>query len=492
MLEVKGITKLYPGVKALDNVHLRVEPGYVHGLMGENGAGKSTLMKILAGTEKPNGGEILIDGKPVMIDSVDASQDCGISIVYQELSLFNNLTVAQNLFAMKEKMSKGQVFINDKSMEDEANQLLKSYGINIDSSLPVLRLSISERQLVEIVKAVRLNPRYLILDEPTSSLSEEEVKILFSMIEQLKAEGCAIIYISHKMSEIFTICDLVTVFRDGKYIGTDSVENLNQAELVKMMIGRDLQHAFPEKIDSVRDDDAIRVENLTSEPFYHDVSFHVKKGEIYGLYGLVGSGRTEIMKGLFGIIPRKEGHILINNEKIHIDSPQKAISSGIAFVTENRKEEGLILTSSIEENISMVRIDHILNHGFINRKKEKQIAQKHINGFRIKTPGSEQMVNNLSGGNQQKVVLAKWFEHNPEIFILDEPTRGIDVGAKFEIYQVIQELVKKGVAVILISSELPEIMNLCHRVGLVRDFSIIHDVSTDDISEDQILMKLTE
>jgi len=492
MLEVKGITKLYPGVKALDNVHLEVKPGLVHGLMGENGAGKSTLMKILAGTVKPDGGEILINGKPVIIDSVESSHEKGISIVYQELSLFNNLTVAQNLFAMKETMAKGHILIDDKRMEEEANKFLKSYGIVIDSSLPVLRLSISERQLVEIGKAIRLNPQYLILDEPTSSLSEEEVKILFSMIDQLKKKGCAIIYISHKMSEVFTICDEVTVFRDGKYIGTDVVANLNQAQLVKMMIGRDLKHAFPEKVDSVKEEDAIRVENLTNKPYYHDVNFHVKKGEIYGLYGLVGSGRTEIMKGLFGVLPRKEGKISIKGEEIHIDSPGKAISSGIAFVTENRKEEGLILTSTIEENISMVRIDHILEHGFINRKKEKEIAQKHIKGFRIKTPSSAQMVNNLSGGNQQKVVLAKWFEHEPEIFILDEPTRGIDVGAKFEIYQVIQELVKRGVAVILISSELPEIMNLCHRVGLVRDFSIIHDISTDEITEDQILMKLTE
>ena len=492
MLEVKGITKLYPGVKALDDVHLTVEPGSVHGLMGENGAGKSTLMKILAGTERAERGEIRIDGKPVVIDSVEASHENGIAIVYQELSLFNNLTVAQNLFAMNEFMTKSNVIINDKKMEELSDNLLRSYGINIDSSLPVLKLSIAERQLIEIIKAVRLKPRFLILDEPTSSLSEEEVKVLFSMINQLKNEGTAVIYISHKMSEIFTICDIVTVFRDGKYIGTDKTVNLDQAHLVKMMIGRDLQHAFPEKIDSVKGEDAIRVESITNTPFFHDVSFHVKKGEIYGLYGLVGSGRTEIMKGLFGVLPKKEGKILIHGRETHIDSPRKAIASGMAFVTENRKEEGLILTSSIEENISMVRIDHILDHGFINRKKEKDIAEKHIKGFRIKTPGSGQMVNNLSGGNQQKVVLAKWFEHNPEIFILDEPTRGIDVGAKFEIYQVIHELVEKGVAVILISSELPEIMNLCHRVGLVRDFTIIHDVSTEDITEDQILMKLTE
>jgi ribose transport system ATP-binding protein len=259
-----------------------------------------------------------------------------------------------------------------------------------------------------------------------------------------------------------------------------------------MMIGRDLQHAFPPMVDSVTDEDALRVEGITNLPFYHDVTFHVKKGEIYGLYGLVGSGRTEIMKGLFGVLPRKEGKVLIHGRETELKSPQQAIESGMAFVTENRKEEGLILTSSIEENISMVRIDHILDHGFINSAREKEIAQKHIKGFRIKTPGSDQLVNNLSGGNQQKVVLAKWFEHNPDIFILDEPTRGIDVGAKFEIYQVIQELVQKGVAVILISSELPEIMNLCHRVGLVRDNTIIHDISTGEISEDQILMKLTE
>lgn len=491
MLEVKGISKLYPGVKALDQVHLTAEPGLVHGLMGENGAGKSTLMKILAGTERPDGGEIFIDGQIVEILSVEDSHECGIAIVYQELSLFNNLTVAQNLFVMREPHA-GAGLINDKLMEEESKTLLASYGLDIDPALPVLNLSIAERQLVEIIKAVRMNPRYLILDEPTSSLSEEEVKILFSMIGKLKGQGCAVIYISHKMSEIFNICDVVTVFRDGKYIGTDKVDKLDQTALVKMMIGRDLQHAFPPMVDSVTGEDALRVEGIANRPFYHDVSFHVKKGEIYGLYGLVGSGRTEIMKGLFGVLPRKEGKVLIHGRETELKSPQQAIESGMAFVTENRKEEGLILTSSIEENITMVRIDHILDHGFINPAKEKGIALKHIKGFRIKTPGSDQLVNNLSGGNQQKVVLAKWFEHNPDIFILDEPTRGIDVGAKFEIYQVIQELVRKGVAVILISSELPEIMNLCHRVGLVRDNTIIHDIRTDEISEDQILMKLTE
>jgi len=492
MLEVKGITKIYPGVKALDNVQMTVKSGTVHGLMGENGAGKSTLMKILAGSVKPDSGHIYIKGNPVSIHSVEDSHAHGISIVYQELSLFNNLTVAQNLFVMREPSGKSGLCINDREMEVLSNELLKSFGIEINSSLPVLSLSISERQLVEIIKAVRLNPEILILDEPTSSLSDEEVKILFSIINHLKEKGCAIIYITHKMSEVFTICDEVTVFRDGKYIGTNSVENVNQASLVNMMIGRDLKHAFPEKVDSVQEDDAISVENLTNHPFYHDVSFHVKKGEIYGLYGLVGSGRTEIMKGIFGILPPKKGRILIHGNEVNINKPTTAIDSGIAFVTENRKEEGLILSSSIEENISMVRIDHILRHGFINRSKETELAKKHIKGFRIKTPSTDQMVNNLSGGNQQKVVLAKWFEHNPEIFILDEPTRGIDVGAKFEIYQVIQELVQKGVAVILISSELPEIMNLCHRVGLVRGNSIIHDIQTDQITEDQILMKLTE
>ena len=490
MLEVSGITKSYPGVLALDDVHLKIETGTVHGLMGENGAGKSTLMKILAGTETPNHGEIRIDGKPVVINSVETSHDHGISVVYKELSLFNNLTVAQNIFAMHEKMSKNSILLNDWEMEKESENLLTNYGLSIDPTLQVFKLSIAERQLIEIIKAVQINPKYLILDEPTSSLSSEEVKILFSIINKLKKNGCAIVYISHKMNEIFTICDCVTVFRNGKYIGTDVIENHDQASLVKMMIGRDLQHAFPDRINSVSQEKVLRIENLTNEPYYHNVTFHVKKGEIYGLYGLVGSGRTEIMKGLFGILPGKEGRIFINNKELKIDSPIKAIASGMAFVTENRKEDGLILAASVEENISMVRIDHILKNGFISRKKEKDIADKHIKNLRIKTPGSDQIVNKLSGGNQQKVVLSKWFEHDPKIFILDEPTRGIDVGAKYEIYQVIQKLAKKGAAVIFISSELPEIMNLCHRVGLVRDRSIIHDINTHKITEEQILIKI--
>lgn len=492
MLSVIGITKLYPGVKALDKVNLSVKSGSVHGLMGENGAGKSTLMKILAGTLKLDGGEIHIKGEKVVIDSVEKSHSLGISIVYQELSLFNNLTVAQNIFAMKELFIKGSPLINDEKMQKQSQQILSSFDIFIDSSILVQRLPIADRQLVEIVKAILTEPELLILDEPTSSLSEKEVKILFSMIRHLTKKGCAIIYISHKMSEIFAICDEVTVFRDGKYIGSEAIENVDQASLVQMMIGRDLQHAFPEKICAARKEDAIRIENISHRPFYHDVTFHVKKGEIYGLYGLVGSGRTEIMKGFFGILPKKEGHIFIDGKEKNLFTPDKAIESGIAFVTENRKEEGLILTSSLKENISMVRIDHILSHGFISRKKEKKIADKHVRKLKIKTPGTNQFVNNLSGGNQQKVVLAKWFEHNPDIFILDEPTKGIDVGAKFEIYQIIQEMVKTGVAVILISSELPEIMNLCNRVGLVRNSTIIFETNTDDISEDDILTKLTE
>ncbi len=491
MLKIECITKTYPGVRALKGVSLTVEAGTVHGLLGENGAGKSTLMKILAGSETPDSGRIIIDGKPLPPSSVSQVRSQRMAIVYQELSLFNNLTVAQNIFVTKEPMSLG--LIDDHSMEREAGELLDYYGIPIRASSPLSQLSIPERQLVEILKGICQGPRILMLDEPTSSLGENEANLLFSIMARLKDQGCAIIYISHKMGEIFRICDVVSVLRDGSYIGTKKIHQVDQASLVKMMIGRDLSHAFPPKGNFIQEEKPLlEVEKITHQPYYKEVTFQIRRGEIYGFYGLVGAGRTEILKGLFGILPPRKGSIRIGGRKVSLTHPSQAINEGIAFVTENRKEEGLVLLSSIKENLSMVSLDHLLSRGFIDSQKEEALAQRHMRELQIKASHSGQRVHTLSGGNQQKVVLGKWFEHNPQILILDEPTRGIDVGAKLEIYKLIQKLAQEGVAIILVSSELSEVLSLCNTLGLVKDSCLIHQSSSDDITEDQILHKLTE
>lgn len=490
-LKMKNIRKQFPGVIALDGVNIELLKGSVLALLGENGAGKSTLMKILAGVCPQDEGVIEIFGKEVKIDNVNVAKTNGISIIFQELSLSDNLTIAENIYANKEPTKYG--LIDDKKLNEECKNYLVSLGIEMDPKILVSNLSIAQKQLVEIAKGLVTNPKIIIMDEPTSALSNKETELLFNIINKLKNEGKSIIYISHRMEELFKIADFVTVLRDGKYINTVKISDTSVDELISMMVGRDMLEIYPKRDFNYQDNDVVlELKNLTKKDYYHNISLALKKGEILGMYGLMGSGRTEIVKGIFGILKKDSGEIFIENQKVEINSSKDAINCGIAFVTENRKEEGLVLTSSVAENISSVRIESIINKfGFLSYQKETNLANHYIKKLNIKTPNFEQIVNNLSGGNQQKVVLSKWFEIKPKILILDEPTRGIDVGAKFEIYKFINELSKSGVGIILISSELPEVLNMADKILVINDKKVITKLDADKTNQEEIMTYIT-
>ncbi|WP_308447261.1 sugar ABC transporter ATP-binding protein [Desulforamulus aquiferis] len=491
ILEMKDIKKVFPGVVALAGVNLKLDKGRVLGLLGENGAGKSTLMKILAGSYKPDGGDIFINGEKTDIKGVLDAKRLGISIIYQELSLCPNLTVAENIFAMNEPVRFG--LIDDNEMNRKTKELFEELEIDICPTVMVKELSISSQQMVEIAKAVSVKPQIIIMDEPTSALSSKETETLFKIIRKFKDEGTSIIYISHRMEEIFAITDLVSVLRDGQYIGTVETGHTSVEELIKMMVGRDMDKVYPHKdFKYIRDEKLLELKAYTKKKYYHDINLFVRPGEILGLYGLMGSGRTEIVKGIFGILKKDSGEMYMHGKKVSINDPFDAIENNIAFVTEDRKNEGLVLTASVYENVSMANISKFLNRfRLINEKQEVATTEKHIKDLKIKTPGVYQTVNKLSGGNQQKVVLSKWFEIEPELLILDEPTRGIDVGAKYEIYKLMIELAQRGVGIIMISSELPEILNVSDRLLVINEQRIIAELDPKETSQEEIMTYIT-
>ncbi|MBS4174196.1 sugar ABC transporter ATP-binding protein [Bacillus sp. FJAT-49736] len=491
ILEMNGIRKEFPGVVALDGVNISVEAGQVLALLGENGAGKSTLMKILSGSYQPNGGQISIYGKKVEIKNVVHAKDLGISIIYQELSLSPNMTVAENIFALNEPVKFG--LIDDKEMNRKTKELFEELGISISPTTVVKDLSISSQQMVEIAKAISSDPKIIIMDEPTSALSSKETEILFTIIRKLKSKGCAIIYISHRMDEIFEITDVVSVLRDGKYIGTVKTQETTSDELITMMVGRNMEEIYPHKdFPYVSDETLFEVKGYHRDGDYHNISFSLRPGEILGFYGLMGSGRTEIAQGIFGMLKKERGEMFIKGKQVKVNSPIDAIEKKIAFVTEDRKHEGLVLTASVYENMTLANLEKVLNKfKLINHNKEISITNKHVNNLKIKTPSIYQTVNKLSGGNQQKIVLSKWFEIEPEILILDEPTRGIDVGAKFEIYKLMIELAQKGVGIIIISSELPEVLNTSDRLLVVRDHEIVAELNSKETSQEEIMNYIT-
>lgn len=497
MLIATDIRKAFLGVQALRGVQLRIAPGTVHALLGENGAGKSTIIKILSGVLKPDNGVISYDGVEQHFSSSHDAHRLGIRVVYQELSLFENLTVAENLFANCEPSRLG--FIKTRRMIDEAQRYLDEIGVSLDARALVQNLSLPHKQLLEIARAMHQNPRLLILDEPTSSLDEHEVEILFSLIKKLKAQNAAVLYVSHKMSEIFAICDEVTVFKDGAYVANAPIAQTSKEDLIQLMVGRKLDALFPPKPDAdertnrcANDAPLLCAEHITCEPYYRNVSLTARAGEIIGLYGLMGAGRTEIAHGIFGVHPPASGSLMLYGAQAGIKNVGDAIKRGIALVTEDRKQQGLVLTANVAENISMVRLavsGSMLR--FLSKKAEVKTASDYAKQLSIKTPGVYQRVNNLSGGNQQKVVLAKWLHMRPNIIIFDEPTRGIDVGTKYEIYGMLYELARAGNAVILISSELPEIMNLTDRIYLVKNNTIVSELATARATEDEIMSILT-
>jgi len=485
LLQMKNIHKRFPGVYALKSVNFELKAGEVHGLLGENGAGKSTLMKVLAGIYDVDEGEIYIDGRKVEINDVKDSQKAGVSIIHQELVLVPYMSVAENIFSGREPVGR-LGFVKKDEMLAQAQQLLDSFDLGIDASRLVVDLNIAQRQMVEIARAISFNSKILVMDEPTSSLTEKEVEFLFKTIESLKAKGVGIVYISHRMAELFRITDRITVMRDGQYIGTRVTKETNVDELISMMVGRELTDYYHRTFHELGEV-TLEVKNLTRNGVFKDVSFSLRKGEILGFSGLVGAGRSEIMKAIFGLDPIDSGEIYIEGKKVEIKSPRDAMNLGIALVPENRKDEGLILKSSVGYNMTLRVLDEFIKFIRVNRAKENEIIDTYVQELGIKTPSRSQSVANLSGGNQQKVVIAKWLAAKPKILILDEPTRGVDVSAKAEIYAIMNNLVQTGVSIIMISSELPEIINMSDRVAVVHNGSIKGILNKDELSQEKIM-----
>lgn len=464
ILRMEKISKYFMGVKALHEVNLYVKQGEVHALMGENGAGKSTLMKILAGIYQKDEGGIFINGHILNIDNPKTALDSGISMIHQELNPVVNMTVAENIYLGKEPCYGRTGIINKRKQKKQAMLLFEEMGISVNPNSKINNLSIAEIQMVEIVKAVSYNARIIIMDEPTSAISEKEIGKLFEIIKSLKAKGVAIIYISHKMDEIFQISDTITVLRDGEYIDTRPANELNNASLITLMVGRNITELFPKEIPSIGKA-VLEIDGFSKKGFFQHVSFKVYEGEIVGFAGLLGAGRTELMEAVFGITRPDSGQLKINNKKAVIRSPADAVKYGLALITDDRKLKGLNLKGSVKTNVSLLSLRKYCKMlQVINQKKENQAVDGQIKILDIKVFGRNQLAGTMSGGNQQKVVLAKWFLTDPQILILDEPTRGIDIGAKQEIYKIVSRLAHQGKTVLLVSSEMPELLGLCDRI----------------------------
>ena len=492
LLEMKGISKSFPGVKALQKVDFQLKAGEIHALLGENGAGKSTLIKVLGGIYIAEEGEILIDGKPVIIDGVTAARNNGISIIHQELVLVPHMTVAENIFLGREPVGKFGVDMGQ--MTSSAQKMLDKFDLGINATDEIFELSIAQQQMVEIVKAISFNCRILVMDEPTSSISDREVTQLFEIMRNLAAQGVGIIYISHKMSELNEVCDRVTVLRDGMFVGTRVVADTPRDELITMMVGRELNQYYTR--DHVKDTPVFfRCDHIDDGKKHHkrvnDVSFEVREGEIVGFAGLVGAGRSETMQCIFGLTSTSTGTVTLEGKKLDISSAVDAMKYGIAMVPENRKLEGLYHIQSVSFNTTIEVLNEIISHLRVNDKREREITQEFIDKMQTKTPSQEQRVSNLSGGNQQKVMIGRWLATKPKVLILDEPTRGVDVGAKAEIYEIMNELTKQGVAIIMVSSELPEIINMADRVYVMYDGRITGCIDYENVSQEAIMKLAT-
>lgn len=485
ILELKKINKSFPGVKALSDVDLTLRKGEVLALVGENGAGKSTLMKILSGAYKKDSGSIVFEGKEVEIHSPKQSEELGIAIIYQELNLIQRVSIAENIFLGRYPKKKGTIQWN--RMNKDAEDLLARLGLEMNVRMMLQGLSLAQRQIVEIVKAVSINAKIVIMDEPTSSLSHSETEILFRIIRMLKEQGTAIIFITHKLDEIYTVCDRMTILRDGCYVGTRDVKDITKEEMIEMMIGRELTNQYPQRNVEIGDK-ILEVKNLNDGGNrVKKVSFSVHAGEVLGFSGLVGAGRTETMRLIFGADKKAGGEILIRGKQVEIHSPRDAIRHGIGFVTENRKEEGLLLRSSVRINTVMAALKKILKSGlYFDFKKEKKAAEDYVKLLHTATPSVDQKTMFLSGGNQQKVVLAKWLFSDSEILILDEPTRGIDVGAKREIYEIINNLAAEGKVVIVVSSDMEEVMGISDRILVMHEGVISGELRREEFSQNRI------
>lgn len=488
-IEMRGIDKSFGSNQVLKQAGFTLESGEVHALMGENGAGKSTLMKILTGVYTKDAGTVLVDGKEVNYKNPQEAEKAGIVFIYQELNVMFDLTVEENLFMGKEIHGKFGI-CDRKAMQKKAREALNTLGVDISPKTVMSELSVGQQQMVEICKALMADAKVIIMDEPTAALTQSETVALFKVIESLRKKGVSMVYISHRMEEIFELCDRITVLRDGSYIGVKNIPETNMNEIVKMMIGREIGERYPSR-DVKIGKEVLKVKGLTRKGTFHDVSFSVRAGEVLGVSGLMGAGRTEIMQAIFGNLSYESGSIEIDGKEVKISNPRQAMEQGIGFITEDRKTEGLMLDKSIRENISLCNLGRISKSSVISKEAEKNMVAEAIKDLHIKCFGPYHECNNLSGGNQQKVVLAKWILTNPKILILDEPTRGVDIGAKKEIYSIINKLAAQGVAIIMVSSELPEVLGMSNNIMVVREGEVRGIISYEEANQERVMTLAT-
>ena len=486
ILEMRGISKSFPGVRALDKVDLSVKRGEVHAILGENGAGKSTLMKILAGAYSMDEGEIVLRGQAVDIRNPHHAQELGIAIIHQEFNLAPHLTAEANIFIGREPRSRFFNFIDQRRVHEESAALVRELGVNLEVSRPVRELNVSQQQITEIAKALSMDADIIIMDEPTSALAEAEIATLFAVIRRLKQKGITFLYISHNLDEVFQISDRITVLRDGRCIGTRETAEVTPQEVIKMMVGRTLDDLYPKEVVEIGPT-VLEVKNLSREGVLHDISFSLRRGEILGIAGLLGAGRTELMRCIFGADPRTAGEIWVDGWKVDIRSPADAMRAGIALVPEDRKQQGLFLGLAVRVNVTAATLSSMANMGWVSRARERAFVDDYIKALNIKTAGQEQLAGNLSGGNQQKVVLARWLSIKPKILILDDPTRGIDVGAKVAIHNLMGEFARQGVGIILISSELPEVLGMSDRILVMDGGRLKGEFSRAEATQEKIM-----
>ena len=485
VLRIQGISKHFPGVQALNDVSFDVERGSIHAILGENGAGKSTLMQIIAGAQQPDSGSLEFDNVAVRFSNPKEAQSKGIAIVYQELNLAPNLTIAENIFLGLEPRL-ANLFTDRKTLREQSSLILNRLRIHLDPGTIVGHLTVAQQQLIEICKSLVRKPRLLILDEPTSSLSESESEILFRVISDLQSHGVTVIYITHRLAEVFTLCDTLTILRDGKQVRTTKVAAITEAEVVRLMVGRELLRFHRNTADK-KGEIVLEVRGLTREGQYEDVSFYLCKGEIVAMAGLVGAGRSETALGIFGSPRPDQGEVWLNGKRVDVQGPEQAMRAGIAFVPEDRKTMGLVLGSSVGANISMASLRRLARGQFVDRRAEFSLIERFVRRLNVRTPGHDQRTSLLSGGNQQKVLVAKWLAVQPKVLIVDEPTRGVDIGTKAELYSLLDQLAQEGLAILVISSDLPEVLALADRVLVMCRGKLTGELDRGEATEEKIM-----
>lgn len=490
-VEMTGIDKSFSGNKVLHGVNLTVNKGEVHALMGENGAGKSTMIKILSGVYTRDKGEVKVASQPVVFKTPKDAEEHGINIIHQELNIIPDLTVSQNMFLGKELTYGKSGMLNKREMKRATKQSLLELGVdNISPDETAGNLSVGQQQMIEIARALATQSELIVMDEPTAALTDREIDSLFEVIHSLRERGVSIIYVSHRMEEIFKICDRITVLRDGQYIGTENIKETSFDEIVRMMVGRELGERFPTRNAAIGDI-VFEVKNLKLDGIFNDINFHVKAGEILGIAGLMGAGRTEILETIFGYRKKNKGIIELNGQPLNISHPLDAVKNGIAFISEDRKDKGLVIDASIRENVALTNLKSISTSGIVSRSKERQLVDNLVKRLHVRMAHRNQEVKRLSGGNQQKVVIAKWIGIEPQVLLLDEPTRGVDIGAKKEIYSIMNELSERGVAIVMISSELPEVLGVSDRIMVVHEGEITRKLLREEADQEKIMLAAT-